>query len=49
MEYDFFNKPRCDLCKSKDGWGFELHELSPDVWAVVCGKCVSALELNEGK
>ena len=43
----------CDLCgvalEDTEAKGFELHELSPDKWAVVCIPCVLTLELNEGK
>lgn len=44
----------CDFCECGLGlntpWiNWELHEVSPDVWKVVCEPCVMALELYEGK
>lgn len=41
---------RCEFCKDlvwDKSW--ELHEVQPNLWMVVCGECDEATGLSEGK
>lgn len=49
MAISVIDNLHCDLCDEKIDWGFEVHELSPDAWTVMCNKCADVLEVNEGK
>lgn len=39
----------CKFCGKEIEGGYELHEIAPDDWAIVCTMCVEVTELGEGK
>lgn len=55
MAIDSIDELRCHCCdrdlraKAPVWTNWQLHEISPDRWIVVCQPCEEALELNEGK
>ena len=40
---------KCDLCEGSLDRGYELHEIQPNVWYLVCKPCEEVTEMNEGK
>jgi hypothetical protein len=49
MTLGAINELNCELCKEKITGGWELQELAPEVWVIVCDPCSETLELDAGK